>query len=258
MEEAARCLRRTLQRARAERDTAGVAVYAQNLAAVERESGRYDEAERLIGEAVELCREMGSLSGLEGALNELAGLHIDRGRPAAVLPLAHEGLALCESTGFTRAVPYFHQRLAEAHYELGDDRAAAEHARLALDAIEASGDRGLEPGCRVRLGLVELRGGRLRSALLELQQAARVAIDARSPRVQLAVLLGYARYLVVQRRGDEARPLYAAVAGHGAAIRRQRETASAELAAWPSDAASVEPADLAQALDRLLGETALS
>jgi tetratricopeptide (TPR) repeat protein len=195
------------------------------------------------------------------ALNELALLHNDCGRPEASIELAREGLALAERSQFSRGVPYCHQRLAEAYFALGALDASAEHARRVLEAIRAGGDRTLEPVCRLRLGLVEARRGNAAAALAELQNAAQLALEMKTPRMQFAIALGYARYCLLRERTDEARALLSLVRDNPGALHGQRRAAAAELAALGDSSAAAPTAadslDPRPALERLLSEPCL-
>ncbi|MCC7326554.1 MAG: tetratricopeptide repeat protein [Burkholderiales bacterium] len=231
MKEAAFCLRDVLRRARVDGEQAEVPLYAGNLAAVERELGNYDESARLLEEALAGHRRLGHHAGIHSALSELANLQLDRGRPAAAVTLALEGLGLAERSGFRRNVPYFHRILADACFELGDLGRAREHAQQALDAIGSGGDRAVEPACRLRMSYIDMRSGPRASALSGLQAAAHLAIEMQSPRIKIAVLLAYARYCLLVARPDRARTMFAVAARHPSATRRQRELAEAEFAA---------------------------
>jgi DNA-binding SARP family transcriptional activator/predicted ATPase len=253
--EAAFCLRDVLRRARADADRAAIPLYALNLGRIEIELGNDDEGERLIGDALEASRRDDNQVGIQAALNELCALQLDRRRPRAVLPLAQEGLALCESTGFRCNAPYFHRALADAYWALDDPTASAEHARGALEAVAAGGDRTLEPACRIQLARVALRAGRRAQALSELQLAGRLALAMHSPRVQVAVVAACARWCRQGGQAGRARSLAQLAARHPAASRRERESLDAELAEWQVGAGPSghdEPlATLEQALDLL-------
>lgn len=260
MKEGAFCLRDVLRRSRADGDPAAVSVYAGNLGVLERELGNYADAERLLTEALDGHRRTGHHVGLQATLNELCVLHMYRGAPAAVLPLARESLQLAESTGVRHSMPYSLRNLAGAYFELGDLEKAAEHARLALVASRDSGDRSIEPSCRVQLANIALRAGDAAAALAELQAAARLALEMRSPRLMLTVATVYARWCR-QRKPERARVLLSIVQGHATASRQQRERAAQDLATLPESQASAGStdtahpiADLEQALDRLLTE----
>jgi predicted ATPase len=259
--DAAFCLRDVLRRARADGDQASLPMYGLNLGRIEIELGNDDEGERLVRAALDQSRRDGNLTCVHAALNELCHVQLDRGRPQAVLPLAQEGLASCESQGFRRNAPYFHRALADAHFALGDLTASAEHVRSVLETIRFGGDRILEPGCRAQLAFIELRNGHVADALVELQAAAQLARSMQSPRVQLEIIAAYAQLCQQRGRRERARELLSLRARHPAATRRQRESAAAELAAWPAAVADAESAlddrqalSLDQALDLLLVE----
>ena len=253
--EAAFCLRDVLRRARADADQAAIPLYALNLGRIEIELGNDDEGERLIRDALEASRRDDNQVGVQAALNELCALQLDRQQPQAVLPLAQEGLDLCESAGFRRNAPYFHRALAEAYLSLGDLAASAEHARSALEAVGAGGDRTLEPACRLQLARIALGRGHQAQALSELQLAGRLAHAMHSPRVQVAVVAAYARWCRETGSLDRGRSLAMLAAGHPAGTRREREAVGAELAAWPAGAKpgthDEQVVTLEQALDLL-------
>lgn len=260
MKEGAFCLRDVLRRARADGDPVAVSLYAGNLGVLERELGNYADAERLLTEALDGHRRTGHHVGLQATLNELCVLHMYRGDPAAVLPLARESLQLADRSGVLHSMPYSHRNLAGAYFELGDLAAAADHARLALEASRDSGDRSIEPSCRVQLANIALRAGDAAAALAELQAAARLALEMRSPRVMLTISTVYARWCR-QRMPGRARVLLSLVLNHPTASRQQRERATHDLAALPASTnggalpdAAHRIADLDQALDRLLTE----
>jgi tetratricopeptide (TPR) repeat protein len=261
MKEAAFCLRDVLRRARADADHAAVPLYELNLARIQLDLGNDDEGERLLRDALDGSRRTDNLAGLQAALNDLCQLQLDRKRPDAVLPLAQEGLALCETSGFRRNAAYFRRALAEALFALDDLKGSERHARSALEAIQFGGDRTLEPSCRVQLARIELRAGHPAAALSELQTAARLALEMQSPRVKLMVTTAYASWCLQQGRPEEAHTLFSLTMNHPAASRPQRELAAAGLTAIPPASPDIHPtlvaheiADLDQALNRLLNE----
>jgi DNA-binding SARP family transcriptional activator/tetratricopeptide (TPR) repeat protein len=251
MKEGAFCLRDVLRRARADEDQVAVPLYAGNLGVLERELGNYAEAERLLTEALDGHRRVGHHVGLQSTLNELCVLHMYRGQPAAVLPLARESLLLAESSGVRHSVPYSHRNLAGAYFELNDLAAAEKHARLALEASRFSGDRSIEPSCYVQLANIALRAGNVGAALSELQAAGRLAQEMQSPRVKLTVATVYARWCRHQSLTERARMLLSLVVAHPTASRQQRERAATDLAALPAGSADADPADAARRVSDL-------
>ncbi|MCC6193343.1 MAG: hypothetical protein IT518_02650 [Burkholderiales bacterium] len=245
LKEATFCLRDVLRRARADGDTAWIPLYAVNLCRLEFDQGNDEEGERLLHEALDGNRRNANVEGILAALNELCQVQIDQAKPQAVLPLAREGLALSESSGFSRNAPYFHRHLSEAHFLLDDLASSATHAQAALAAIRTGGALALEPSCRLRLFHAALRTGDANGAWSELQTAARGAQAAQSPRVKVEVAAAYAQHCI--RRGDlsQARTLLAIVIRHPAATRRQRKQAADTLATIGAPPAAPESADSA-------------
>ena len=156
----------------------------------EHELGNYAEAERLFTEALDAHRRVAHHWGIAVVLNELCLLRLSQGRPEAALPLAHEALAVA-ATSMRHSVPYSHRNLARTYYELNDLRTAESHARLALEATRLGGDRAIEPSCHVQLAEIAWRLGDHAAALRELQTAARLASEMRSPRVQLLIAMSH-------------------------------------------------------------------
>ncbi|NRF67234.1 hypothetical protein HLB44_09585 [Aquincola sp. S2] len=257
-DEAAACLREVLRRARARGDDAAGALYAINLARAELDLGRQAAGRRLLEEALVASRKLDIVVGQQAALNELCREHIADGDGAAALPLAQEGLALCQRTGVLRNVAYFQQGLAEARLLLGEPEQAEHHAHAALQAIGPGGDRILEPTCRLTLATIARGRGDSAAALAALQRAAETAVH--SPRAQAHAVAEYARWCEGRGRQGDALRLRLAVLAAAATPRPLRRSVQREIdaAARAGAAPAATPAPgLDQALAQLLLEPAV-
>jgi predicted ATPase len=260
--EAAFCLRDVVRRARADGDATGLPVHAVNLSALEGELGRYDASADLAREALAEFRRRGHHVGALSALNQLCIAGLNQGRLEAVIVHAREALDLSAASGFVSRAPYFHKNLADAYMAKEDLAAAGRHAQLALDGVRAGGDRTLEPGCLASLARIAQETGAPAAALGHLQAAARLVQAMQSPRAQILVILGYARWCIATGHAGKARALIELCARHAAASHKQRAGAAELLAGLGSvpvgvngsGPGPVESLDLA--VDALLREPA--
>src|SRR5439155_3012938 len=75
-------------------DRRGVGVTLRNLASMQRELGRHEEAIRSIEDALAISREIGDREGLAYGYSELGDIQQDAGRPEAALVAYQESLKI--------------------------------------------------------------------------------------------------------------------------------------------------------------------
>jgi DNA-binding SARP family transcriptional activator len=103
--------------------------------------GRYPDAHRELGPALQLYDETGDLVGQASAHHHLAVVWERQGRPGQALEHAQQALALYQAGGNRRGHAYALNAVAWHQAQLGDHAEALAHSRQALALHQQIGDR---------------------------------------------------------------------------------------------------------------------
>lgn len=112
------------------------------LGAIARDDGRYDEAERLLGEALDLLRRFPGVNrSLVGEhIRQLGLVALERGDLVRAAELCEEALRVVRSAKDAKFVPYALESLSLVACARGDLAGAADMLRESLDQAIAAGD----------------------------------------------------------------------------------------------------------------------
>ena len=217
------------------------ATIPSNLALVQQQLGRPDEALRLSNEALSRARQIKHSFTLGLVMQQAASLRLSRREPEAVRELAEAVVALAEEHGFRELLARGHALRGWAMTELGQTEQGSTELKAAdvfhrmlvaevyartgradlaltmldeqLASVERSGARGQEPDLYRRKGEATL--GRDPSAAAEAEACFRKAIEiakAQSAKwFELRATTSLARLLRSTGRRDEARAMLAEI-----------------------------------------------
>jgi hypothetical protein len=172
-------------------DKPGLADLAQNLAVEAFEAGRYEEAQTLIGECLDLCREVGARRAYAQARLLLPLIMTMRGEAASALAMQAETLALVRDLQAMQQIADGLVLLAWQTQHVDAGAAASRFAvRLAAAASKlqaAIGSQmidfvqkrvnGIESEARERLGQAEVAAARAQGAAMGWQAAVAHALE---------------------------------------------------------------------------------
>ncbi|MDZ4826135.1 MAG: adenylate/guanylate cyclase domain-containing protein [Actinomycetota bacterium] len=131
-----------LEEARAADDVRTEAAALNLLGEVHVASGNYDEAEVVLGEAVQRWREVGDVSGVANSLRGLGIAHLFRGETAEAGRLISDALASYRSVGDRRGEAWALQNLAWISFTRGESADAEVRLQQSAELFGELGDWG--------------------------------------------------------------------------------------------------------------------
>lgn len=207
------------------------AMYA-NLAVIEMNTGRYDEALRLVLQSLALHRRLGDVAGEAGSLSTLGSLYAAKRDYESAGTYFREGLAICDRHGLVNTQGVLLANLTEVAAKSNDLELAGSYAERALEIAQAAGNRGLVCWLKLQLVRIALRRGDLGTARAELAAAMAVALAIAQPALQLAGVICLAQILHAQGEPECAQYVMGSAAGHPATAAPAREEIRAQLMQW--------------------------
>jgi tetratricopeptide (TPR) repeat protein len=232
LEDARRYYGLALKQSPAETDPRNAAAMLDNLALVEKASGKFDEALRLSLESLVQHRRLGDAAGVALCLNNLGSLYIARREPEAALPLLEEGQALCDHHGFASVRLLVGSNLMDAALLMGDREAARRHGTRALQEALAANNRAVAAYLRLTFASIAIDAADLEAARAELAGGLEIAIAVGRPQLLLMGVGAFARLLEAQGERACAHRVMAFAAAHPATDVAERKDLRARLAAW--------------------------
>jgi predicted ATPase/DNA-binding SARP family transcriptional activator len=203
--ESKRHFEQALKLAPASVDPRNAAAMLDNIALVEKASGRYDEALKLSLESLLQHRRLGDAAGEALCLNNLSDLYMIRGDFAAAGVHLREALALCEKHGINSTRTLVHANLGEVAIGLGDTATAQLHTQRALELAETAGNRAIASRMRQQLVQVALQRSDLGGAREHLAASLATALSIGRTSLQLTGVACFAELLAAQREPACAR-----------------------------------------------------
>lgn len=152
--------------------------------------GRYDEAVRHLGSALEVHQQFGNTDGEGVTLTNLAIVHIEMGQLSEAIEHLRRAVSLHRSTGNLAAEADSRGNLCDAYIQLGDLPNALAEASEQYRLVRQAGDRSAEGVALSNLGTVLRRLGRLDDALDHHQQALAVVREVGYRDCEVQVLNG--------------------------------------------------------------------
>ena len=141
--EARACFEEAIQLAR-QRVPQYLAFCYQHLCILEQREGNFEEAERLIRDALKIYRKAKDYSFIVSCLQALGSLLRRRGRLEESQTLLLEGLELSQRLGLQMTTPYLLNSLGEVARDKQDYTEAKSYFEKALMLVKESGDKGLQ------------------------------------------------------------------------------------------------------------------
>ncbi|TCB98018.1 tetratricopeptide repeat protein [Micromonospora zingiberis] len=173
-DEAARCGGRAYQLRQASGDQLGAATALLNLAAIENNAGRPQEAIRRLTEAEQQSRTLTDATHLRALVrSNLGEAHLLTGRYREAIAHYAAALELAEAGCGARDVAEILVGLARTHREAGTARDALSYAERAVTQARTAGDVLIEAEAREQSGRARIDLGDLPSGLGELRGALR-------------------------------------------------------------------------------------
>jgi predicted ATPase/DNA-binding SARP family transcriptional activator/Tfp pilus assembly protein PilF len=213
------------------------AMYA-NLAVIEKSSGHYDDALRLLLQSLVLHRRLGDLAGAAGTLSTLGGLYADKREYETAGVYLREGLAICDRHGLVSTRGVILANLTEVALKTNDLDLAESCARRALEIAQAAGNRGLACWTKLQLVRLALQRGDLSAARSQLAASMAIALAVVQPVLQLAGTICLAQILHAQGEPECARSVLNFAADHPSSDAPERDEARVQLAQWHSGAST--------------------
>lgn len=215
------------------------AVLRDNLALLEKRQGRYAQALALSLEALETHRRLERPSHEARCLNNLGDLYLQTGRHEDAERVLQQSLVLCERIGLRNLTGLVLVNLSYAAQARGDIAAATVLARRALPVLEQADDHLHAAATRHQLANIELARGEHRAAAEELAGAMQGAVAVRHTLLQLYALVTLAQLFAAVGAPRAAAVLRRFVADHPAANPPLREelgphAADSGSVAWPA------------------------
>lgn len=208
------------------------AAMLDNLALVEKMTGRYDEALRLSLQSLVQHRSLGDVAGEALCLNNLGALYLVKTEYESAGAHLREGLVICDRQGLVSTRGLLLANLTEVALKTGDPETAEVSARRALDIAESAGNRAVASWLKLQFVRLALRRGDLtaaRSALAESMETS-IAVGRRS--LQLSGVMCFAEILAAQGEPECACRVLAFAADHPATSAPERDEIRAQLAQW--------------------------
>jgi tetratricopeptide (TPR) repeat protein len=179
-------------------DPVGVVMATQNLGLLELARGDWDQAIKSFLAALATSRELGMKEATVTSLGHLGRLAQYQGRPAAALASYTEALGALRELDDRRGLAEFTLAQAEVEIEIGSEKAAGRHLRLAAELLSEEKNREQQAElARLQGEWHLLRGERdaartaLRRAMTQAQESHSVVelLDARLSAAQLSPAL---------------------------------------------------------------------
>ena len=229
--EAKRHFEQVLRLAPASVDPHSAAAMLDNLALVEKASGRYDEALRLSVESLVQHRRLGDVAGEALCLNNLGDLYLIRAEYAAAGVHLREALALCDRHGIASTRTLVLANLAEVAVKSGEADAARGYAARALEHAEAANNRSVQAVMHQQLALIALMHDDVPAARTHLADALGLARVIGRPSLQLTGVACFAELLATQGETRAAARVLRFVGTQPALSAPDRDAVQRQLAA---------------------------
>jgi predicted ATPase/DNA-binding SARP family transcriptional activator len=232
LNDAKRYFRQALQSAPESTHPHNAAAMYANLAVIEMNTGRYDEALRLVLQSLVLHRRLGDVAGEAGSLSTLGSLYAAKRDYESAGTYFREGLAICDRHGLVNTEGVILANLTEVSAKSNDLELAGSYAVRALEIAQTAGNRGLVCWLRLQLVRLALRRGDLSTARSELAASMAVALAIAQPALQLAGVICLAQILHAQGEPECARNIMGFAADHLATAAPARDEIRAQLTQW--------------------------
>ncbi len=215
--EAKACLREALRSAQRDGAPRVLCDVLNQLGYVASYEGRLREARGFRQRALDAARECGDRSGAAQALSGLAVIAFFQARFGEAESCLLESLSLCRAAGDRMGEARALSNLGENARERGRFGEAYDLDGEAMEIFIESGDRQGEAITRANQGLALLGLRRLGEARGHLREALAVALQIGAVPIALAIVCGFARLAVEERRHGEAAELLAFALHHPSA-----------------------------------------
>lgn len=186
------------------RDTQGEARYLGNLALVERAKGLYAGAIELLNEALAICREEGLWLYAVRQLNSLGNVYLHLNQLDEAKKIIGEGLQLARDMDMQDMLPYFLNNLANIARAQNDYQQAYQFFQEDLHLARAMGDTWHEAGVLADIGRALVVLGHLEEAHDYFLQALELARAINVNYALFYALTGFAEFKAAKGKVSEA------------------------------------------------------
>lgn len=173
-EKSAEIARRALQLAREEGDALNAAEALHNLAAAQRNLGRYDLARDYAQQSADAYAAAGDRKGEAQGYNTLGLIDSDRGDYARALEHHHRALTIRLAIDDKQGLAYSYNNLGNMYRNVQDYTRALEHHHKALEIKKTLGDRSSLAFSYANIGTVYSTMGETAKALESMREALRI------------------------------------------------------------------------------------
>lgn len=173
-EKSAEIARRALELARETGDALNAAEALHNLAAAQRNLGRYDLARDYAQQSADAFAAAGDRKGEAQGYNTLGLIHSDRGDYARALEHHHRALAIRLAIGDQQGIAFSYNNLGNMYRNVQDYARALEHHYKALEIKKTLPDRSSLAFSYANIGTVYSTMGETEKALESMREALRI------------------------------------------------------------------------------------
>ena len=181
-EKSAEIARRALMLARESSDTINAAEALHNLAAAQRNLGRYDQARDYAQQSVDAYASAGDRKGEAQGYNTLGLIDSDRGDYVRALENHQKALGIREAINDRQGLAFSYNNLGNMYRNVQDYTRALEHHNKALAIKKSLGDRSSLAFSYSNIGTVYSTMGDIDKALESMREALRIRLELKEER----------------------------------------------------------------------------
>lgn len=213
-------------------DTLSAAGMLDNLALLERNSGRYAEALRMSQSALLLFRRAGAQANIALCLNHLGTLYLVQQDLDRAQACFDEGLAICEREGLIGTKGHLLANRADIALRRGDLDGAGVFGQRAIDLARQHGYKGIHAWMYLLSARVAVCRHRLREAREAIRDGLDMALELGLQALLTGGMLPLAEVLEAQGERDAAREVIGLAATHPRTTASDRDELLRVLDGW--------------------------